>query len=74
MIFNHNIWEKSWEVAITIAGWLIFLKGLGFLLIPDIINLHKKFPVPATKMVFRVSGTFIILVALKVMLIITGKA
>lgn len=73
VIFNHNIWEKSWEVAITIAGWLILLKGLTFLLMPDIVNIHTKFPATVTKMVARVGGTFIILVSLKVLLIITGQ-
>ena len=74
VIFNHNLWEKNWEVAITIAGWLIFLKGLTFLLMPEIVNIKNKFPETATKMAMRVGGTFVLLVALRVMLIITGKA
>ena len=74
VIFNHNFWEKSWEVAITLAGWLILMKGLTFLLIPDVVNLHAKFPEPVVKMVMRIGGAVIILVALKVLLIITGQA
>lgn len=74
VVFNHNIWEKNWEVAITIAGWLILGKGLTFLLIPDIVDLHSRFPESVVKMVMRVGGTAIILVSLKVLLIITGQA
>ena len=74
VVFNHNHWEKSWEVAVTIGGWLILLKGLGFLFIPDIVGLHARFPESVTKMVMRVGGTVIILVSLKVLLIITGQA
>ena len=74
VVFNHNTWERSWEVAITIAGWLILIKGLSFLLVPDIVNLHSKFPESATKMVMRVGGTVIILISLRVLLIITGQA
>lgn len=73
VVFNHNTWEKSWDVAITIAGWLILLKGLTFLLLPDMINLHTRFPEPVVKMVMRVGGAAIILVSLKVLLIITGQ-
>ena len=73
IIFNHNIWEKSWVVAITIMGWVILLKGLGCLLTPDIVNLHSRFSPAVIKMMMRVGGAFVVLVALKVLLIITGQ-
>lgn len=73
VVFNHNIWEKDWLVAITLSGWLILLKGLSFLLIPDVVNLHTKFSDGAVKMALRVGAALIILISLKVMLIITGQ-
>lgn len=32
IILNHNIWEMSWVVIITIVGWLALLRGLWILL------------------------------------------
>ncbi|MCM8816091.1 MAG: hypothetical protein NC913_01050 [Candidatus Omnitrophica bacterium] len=35
MIVNHNIWEFSKTVVVTITGWLILLKGVLILAVPD---------------------------------------
>ncbi|MBU4369616.1 hypothetical protein KKG58_02520 [Patescibacteria group bacterium] len=35
MVISHNIWEGGWRVVITLIGWLILLKGLAFLLLPE---------------------------------------
>jgi hypothetical protein len=38
MILSHNIWEMSWQVIITILGWLAFIKGLAFLFCPECVK------------------------------------
>ncbi|MBU1992507.1 MAG: hypothetical protein ABH856_02325 [Patescibacteria group bacterium] len=34
LVMYHNLWVSSWEVIITILGWLALLKGLLLLLAP----------------------------------------
>jgi hypothetical protein len=38
IIINHNIWEASWIVIITITGWIALLKGAMMLLLPQSYN------------------------------------
>lgn len=35
IVLNHNIWEFSWKVAITLIGYLSLLKGLMNLFAPE---------------------------------------
>ncbi len=35
IVMNHNIWEKSWVVLITIIGWLGLIKGVLLFIAPD---------------------------------------
>ncbi len=46
LILSHNIWVFSWEVIITITGWLIFTKGLLNVAVP---NLAKRMAKPFIK-------------------------
>jgi len=34
VVLVHNIWIYSWEVIITILGWIILLKGICMFLLP----------------------------------------
>jgi len=45
MVVSHNVWENSWRVIITLIGWLILLKALGFFFIPQkiMIKFSKVF-------------------------------
>lgn len=42
IIINHNIWEASWVVIITLVGWIGFLKGVFFLVFPKAVNFFKS--------------------------------
>lgn len=42
IILNHNIWESSWVVLVTITGWLALIKGLSMLIFPNFIGFSKK--------------------------------
>jgi uncharacterized protein YjeT (DUF2065 family) len=35
MILSYNVWEQSWQVIITVLGWLALVKGLALLFIPE---------------------------------------
>jgi len=39
MVLSHNIWTGSWQIVITILGWLALLKGLALLFIPEKIKI-----------------------------------
>lgn len=38
MIISHNIWDSSWVVLITILGWLIFFKGIFYIMFPRTLS------------------------------------
>ncbi|MGD0576973.1 MAG: hypothetical protein ABSA74_02795 [Candidatus Staskawiczbacteria bacterium] len=35
MVLSYNVWMQSWQVIITILGWLALLKGLCLLFMPE---------------------------------------
>lgn len=40
----YNTWEGGWIVVVTIIGWLIFIKGLAILILPNLgTSLAKSF-------------------------------
>lgn len=36
IIMSHNIWAAHWMVLITILGWLVLIKGLIRLFVPEV--------------------------------------
>jgi uncharacterized membrane protein len=42
MVLSFNVWEQSWQVIITILGWLALLKGLCLLFTPEIFKKYTK--------------------------------
>ena len=38
VILNHNIWEWSWSVWITLFGWSALIKGFMYLMYPDVLK------------------------------------
>lgn len=41
IVVAHNMWVASWEVAITIVGWLMLIEGAAYLLLPHSV-IEKK--------------------------------
>ena len=39
LILQNNVWDGTWRTVITVFSWLVFLKGVMYILIPD--TLHK---------------------------------
>lgn len=42
MIINHNIWEPSWVVIITIYGWLALTKGVLLTVFPKSVKAFTR--------------------------------
>ncbi len=74
VVFTHNIWKGGWVVVVSVTGWLILLKGLTFMFSPGIVRIHARFPQPAVKMAMRVGGAVLILLAIMLLLTLTGRA
>ncbi len=74
VIFKHNIWISGWELVVTVTGWVILIKGLTFLFLPDVVSIHQRFPEPLKKMILRVGGSILILLSIMVLLTVTGRA
>ena len=43
LVQEHNIWEQNWTVLITIVSWLALLKGIGFMIFPEMMKKRMKF-------------------------------
>ncbi len=42
MVLSHNVWDKNWQVIITIFGWASLVKGLSFLFFPEFVKKMAK--------------------------------
>lgn len=34
----HNVWDGSWRTIVTIFMWIVLLKGVAYLFIPDTLH------------------------------------
>lgn len=41
IVASHNVWVQSWEVVITIIGWLMVFEGIAYLFIPHKVLKEK---------------------------------
>lgn len=63
MVLTHNVWVQSWQVVITVLGWIALLKGLSILFLPQATkNLAKKMENKEWLPVVLVIGVFVGLV------------
>lgn len=37
IVLNHNVWEASWRVVPTIVGWILVIKGVTALFVPNML-------------------------------------
>ncbi|MDP4000804.1 MAG: hypothetical protein Q8P83_01020 [bacterium] len=35
LVIQHNVWEGTLETWVTVLAWLVLLKGIAYLLVPD---------------------------------------
>ncbi len=38
-LLQNNIWDGTWRTVVTIFGWMVFMKGLAYIFIPE--KLHQ---------------------------------
>lgn len=38
MLIQGNIWDSSWRTVITIFTWLVFVKGVAYILAPELLH------------------------------------
>ncbi len=56
IITSHNIWDSSWVVLITILGWLIFFKGIFYVMFPKTLSVMMARVMLRSKNWLYVSG------------------
>jgi len=42
IVHAHNIWKADWTVLVTLVGWGALLKGIVFLVFPDLARSISK--------------------------------
>lgn len=42
LVVGHNLWVNDWRVVITIIAWLIFIKGLSYIFMTQVIMALSK--------------------------------
>ena len=60
-LIQYNIWDGTWKMIVTLFVWIVMLKGLAYIFIPEVLNeiSFKKF-----KKFFFIYGLFAIIVGL----------
>ncbi len=43
VLLSYNTWDSSWRVIVTILGWLLLIKGVFYLFMPETaVKMMKK--------------------------------
>jgi len=42
LLTGNNVWDGSWRMLITIIMWLVFIKGVAYILAPNIVAKMAK--------------------------------
>ncbi|OGZ69787.1 MAG: hypothetical protein A3F47_02015 [Candidatus Staskawiczbacteria bacterium RIFCSPHIGHO2_12_FULL_38_11] len=38
LVLSYNVWDSSWRVIITVLAWLVTIRGIALLFLPDLIK------------------------------------
>ncbi len=61
LVVSHSIWSPDWRLIITIFGWLILIKGLSRLFLPELTKKMLKATIESdTLLIFSAFFIFII--------------
>lgn len=58
IVLNHNIWNSPEAIIITVMGWGSIIKGVAFLIVPNLLFRFSKVFLKNT--VFQVSMFFVL--------------
>ena len=64
VIVNHNIWEMTARVVITIFGWSMAVKGALYMIYPKFAETLIPYLQPIMKMWITIAGAIISLLGL----------
>src|SRR3989338_9057488 len=60
-LIQYNIWDGTWRALVTLFAWLVMLKGLAYVFVPQALN---EASVKRFKGLFGVYGLIAILIGL----------
>lgn len=63
IVLTHNVWTPNWRVLITLFGWLMLLRGVARILLPDTIAGYAA-KLVRNKQFYRVSGIALVILGL----------
>lgn len=71
IISLHNVWDLSWDLLITISGWILLVEGLYRLFFPDLTvgvvrEMDSLIPIKASLFFTLILGLCLTLVSLLV--------
>ena len=56
MVIGHNLWVANWRIVVTLVGWAILIKAIGFLLFPGLMRVYARWPEAKLALLLRVGG------------------
>lgn len=65
-LIQYNIWDGTWKTAITVFVWLIMIKGLAYVFVPQTLN---EITVKKFRGMFVIYGLIAILVGIYMFLL-----
>ncbi len=63
IVLNHNVWEASWRLLVTLIGWALLIRGAVRIAVPDTIMGHAARYV-ANKQIYPVTGAAAVILGL----------
>ena len=68
----HNVWVADWPLVITVVGWIMVLKSMIYLLLPQVMTVFASWSEASLSLWIRIGG--LLLTALGAVLVyrITG--
>ena len=64
IIINHNVWDLSWPVVVTVFGWILTIKGALYLIAPNVVRAFANWPEQSMRIYVRSSGVVITILGL----------
>ncbi|MDH3561590.1 MAG: hypothetical protein OEN52_11625 [Gammaproteobacteria bacterium] len=52
----HNVWVADWPVVITVVGWIMVLKSIAYLLLPQVMTVFVSWSLASLTAWIRIAG------------------
>jgi hypothetical protein len=56
VVVLHNVWVADWPVVITVVGWIMVLKSMAYLLLPQIMTVFGSWSQASLALWIRIAG------------------